>query len=240
MDYRRDGLFFFITAAVTALRACRVQVQVVEKSSQAVSQASVGAGKISGRISGGLSDLSGSAPNIAAQAQGALGQLSKLGVGLADGVSAAAQKALSAVRGILPGSSFSDGERGVIGDVEVGTAAAAAAVVVAAGAAAVGRGGGGDGGDGGTAGGKEGAEVPSAGGNAGERPAAEEEGRLLQPIGGSAGGGGIVAGGEGQLLQPVGVKLETGAANEGETRWNHGYDRKGVTWFVVYAEDAVR
>lgn len=206
---------------------------MVEKSSQAVSQASDGAGKISGKITAGLSGLSGPGPRayFAVQAKGALGQLSKLGGGLADGALAAAQKALSTVRGI----SLSGGQGGVVGDVGVGTAAAAAAVVVAAGAAAVGRGGGG------TAGDKEGAEVASAGGNTGERPAAgEEEGRLLQPIGGSAGGEGSVTEGEGQLLQPVGVKLETGAANEGEMWWDHGFDRKVIGWFVGWSENALR
>lgn len=190
------------------------QQQVVEKSSQAVSQASDGAGKISRRIAGELSGLSGRGPNFAAQAKGSLGQLSKLGGGLAHGALAAAQKVVSTVRGISPGSSFSDGQGVVVGDVGVG--AAAAAVVVAAGAAAVGRGGGGDGGTGGVG---EGAGVAGAGGGAGERVEGDDEGGLLQSIGGSAVGGGVVTKGEGQLLQPVGVKLETGAGNEGETWW---------------------
>lgn len=187
---------------------------MVEKSSLAVSQASDGAGKISGRIAGGFSGLSGRGADFTAQAKGALGQLSTLGGGFADGALAAAQKALSAVRGSSPGSSFSDGEGGVVGDVGVGTAAAAAAAaaVVAAGITAVGRGDGG-----GTGGVRGGAEVASVGGNAGEGAAGEDEERLLQPIGGNAVGREVVTEVEELLLQPVGVKLETGAANEGET-----------------------
>lgn len=209
----RDRLYLFMLA-------CHFLSQVVDKSGQAVSQASDGAGKIFGRITGGLPGLAGRGADFTAQAKGTLGQLSKLGGGFADGALAAAQKALSTVRGISLGNSFSDGQGGVVGDVGAGTAAAAAVVVVAAGAAAVGRGGGGGGG---TAGVREDAEVTSAGDIAGEGAAEGDERRPLQPIGGNAvGEGGETEGegekeGEGQLLQPVGVKLETGAANDGET-----------------------